>query len=113
MSKSINELSNELKMLLIARDFDIKNDKNDKFILDYEIKRAINEINRCRRFTPNDDNLYDTKYEDLILPLAVSSFAKIGAEGQTRHSENGITRSYSSGGDYPKDITNGIIPLIK
>jgi hypothetical protein len=113
MNKSVDELANELKILLRARDFDISDSDSDTFLLKYEIKRAINEINNCRNFTPSDDSLYDTKYEHLILPLSISAFAKIGAEGQSSHSENGITRNYTSGGDYPTDVLDSIIPLIK
>ena len=109
--KTLNVFVGELKSLLIARDFDVSD--KDTPILKYEIKRAINEINRCRRFNPTPEKPYDKKYEDLIVPLAISSFAKIGAEGQTVHSENGITRHYTSGGDYPKDELSKIIPLVR
>ena len=109
--KSLSNFVGELKSLLLSRDFDISD--KDTPILRYEIKRAIAQINRCRRFKATDDKPYDKKYEDLIIPLAISSFAKIGAEGQTVHSENGITRHYTSGGDYPKELLNEIIPLIR
>jgi hypothetical protein len=109
MTKS--ELLSKLKSILIAKDFNIT--QNDSALLDYEIDRAIAEINKCRRFTPTETKLYDKKYESLIIPLCVSAFAKAGAEGQTSHTENGIVRNYTSGGDYPKDILNSIIPLIK
>lgn len=109
--KILSVFVGELKSLLLARDFDITD--KDTPTLRYEVKRAIREINRCRRFNPTDERPYDEKYEDLIIPLAISSFAKIGAEGQTVHSENGITRHYTSGGDYPKDLLNEIIPLIR
>lgn len=81
--------------------------------IDYEIKRAIRQINRCRHFDPTDEKQYDPKYEDMIIPLALTAFAKIGAEGQSSHSENGVVRNYTSGGDYPKDMLDEIIPLIK
>lgn len=108
---SLNQFVGELRSLLIARDFDI----TDKDIptLKYEIKRAIAQINRCRRFKPTNEKPYDEKYVDLIIPLAISAFAKIGAEGQTVHSENGITRHYTSGGDYPKELLREIIPLVR
>lgn len=109
--KSLSVFVGELKSLLISRDFDI--DDKDTPILKYEIKRAIAQINRCRRFEATKEKPYDEKYEDLIIPLAISSFAKIGAEGQTVHSENGITRHYTSGGDYPKELLREIIPLIR
>lgn len=81
--------------------------------LNQEIKEAIAEINRCRRFTPTEKVLYDPKYEDMIIPLCISSLAKIGAEGQSSHSENGVSRSYGTDGKYPSSMLKSIIPLIK
>lgn len=111
MDNAIDKFVGELKVLLRNRDFDITD--KDTPTLKYEIKRAIREINRCRRFDVTETQPYDMKYEDLIIPLAISSFAKIGAEGENVHSENGITRHYTSGGDYPKELLDEIIPLIK
>jgi hypothetical protein len=36
------------------------------------------------------------KYKDLQIRIAVEMFNKLGAEGETAHSENGVSRSYSS-----------------
>ena len=108
---SVGELVNKLQIILVAKDFNVTD--NDKQLLEYEVERAIAEINKCRRFKPTETVLYDKKYESLIIPLCVSAFAKSGAEGQTSHTENGIVRNYTSGGDYPKDMLKGIIPLIK
>lgn len=102
-------LLDTLKVVLKARDFD---DFDDAY-LKYEINRAIDEINRCRRFTPTSSKPYDEKYEYLIIPFCVSAIAKIGAEGQISHSENGVSRNYGSAMDYPKDLVRQIIPLIK
>lgn len=107
--ESISSLESKLKNRLERRGFENVTDED----VNEEIERAIHEINRCRHFTATDDEPYDSKYEDLIIPLAVSAFAKIGAEGQSAHSENGINRTYTSGGDYPKDILNEIIPLVQ
>lgn len=82
-------------------------------ILELEIKSAIGVINRCRRFTPTDDKLYDEYYADKIIPLAVAGYLKTGAEGENAHSENGINRIYGSDGKYPKDMLSDIIPLAK
>lgn len=109
--KSIQSLATQLKIVLKSRDFEIPTD--DMPILEYEVERAIAEINKCRRFEPTEDKLYDIKYESLIIPLCLCSFAKIGAEGQSSHSENGIVRNYTTGGDYPRDVLKGIIPLVK
>ena len=85
---------------------------SDEFLL-MEIDLAIGEINRCRRFTPTDSKPYDKKYEYLIVTMCISSLAKIGAEGQNAHTENGIQRVYGSSGNYPNELTRQIIPLIK
>lgn len=109
--KRFSSLVGELKTVLKAREIEVLD--SDTPILKYEIKRAIKQINRCRRFTPTEDKPYDEKYEDLIIPLSLSAFTKIGADGETVHSENGITRHYTSGGDYPIELLKEIVPLIK
>jgi hypothetical protein len=38
----------------------------------------------------------ENKYKDLQIRIAVEMIAKRGAEGETAHSENGVSRSYSS-----------------
>ncbi len=108
---SVTDFTKKLKKILVAKGFDISSEDDD--LLTYEVERAIGEINRCRKFDASDDKPYDKKYENMILPLAISAFAKSGAEGQSSHSENGIVRNYTSGGDYPKEELAKIIPLIK
>lgn len=108
-TKTIDYLLNNLKSVLEARDFPSFDDSYLKF----EIAQAIGEINRCRNFKPSDTKLYDAKYEYLIIPMCISSIAKIGAEGQSRHTENGVDRQYTSGIDYPKELIQQIVPLIK
>lgn len=106
---TVSELANKLVSKLQSRGFGTieLTDATD------EIERAIKQINRCRNFDATESKLYDPKYEDMIIPLSITAFAKIGAEGQTAHKENGIDRTYTSGGDYPKDMLEEIIPLIK
>lgn len=38
----------------------------------------------------------EEKYKDLQIRIAVEMYNKRGVEGQTSHSENGVSRSYSS-----------------
>ena len=50
----------------------------------------------------------EPRYKDLQIRIAVEMFAKRGAEGETAHSENGISRSYASANvseDLLKEIT--------
>lgn len=102
-------LLNSLKAVLSARDFPTFDDA----YLQYELTRAIQEVNRCRRFTPTENKKYDEKYEYLLIPMVIASIAKIGAEGQISHSENGVLRNYGTSDDYPKELISQIIPLIK
>ena len=111
-TKTISELVEDLKALLDYYEVSYPDDNEDK-ILSLEIKSAIGVINRCRRFEPTDDTLYDIKYEDKILPLAIASFMKNGAEGEVSHTENGIMRQYGNSSNYPKEMLEDIIPLTK
>jgi hypothetical protein len=50
----------------------------------------------------------EKKYEDLQVRIAVELYNKRGVEGQTSHSENGVSRSYASANvseDLLKEIT--------
>ena len=50
----------------------------------------------------------EPKYKYLQIRIAVEMFSKRGAEGQTAHSENGVSRSYASANvseDLLKEIT--------
>ena len=109
--RSMSDLVKKLQRQLEFRDIHVSDDDID--ILQDEIVRAIQEINRCRRFSPTEEEPYDMKYDDKIIPLCVTAFSKIGAERQTSHSENGVIRNYTSGGDYPTDMLNSIVPLIR
>ena len=110
-NKTIVNLISSLRATLKARDFDMTN-LSDSY-LEVEIRLAIGAINRCRNFTPTDSKMFDSKYEYLIIPLCISSIAKIGVEGETSHAENGVTRIYGSDGNYPKNLLSQIIPLAK
>ena len=52
------------------------------------------------------------KYSDIVLDIAVYLYNKQGAEGQTAHSENGISRSYENAG-IPDSFVQDIIPVAK
>lgn len=56
-------------------------------------KSAIN----ARRYPFGDvPEELERRYENLQIRIAVELYNKQGAEGETSHSENGISRSYSS-----------------
>ena len=51
----------------------------------------------------------ENRYKDLQIRIAVEIFNKIGAEGETSHSENGVSRTYSSA-SVSEDLLREITP---
>lgn len=86
-------------------------DFSDDDIYD-EIDNAFEAINSRRHFNPTSSILIEDQYKNLACNLCISVMTKEGAEGETSHSENGITRAYDSS-DYPASMLNRIVPLAK
>ena len=65
------------------------------------------------RAFPYDDSIQEVprKYEMLQCEIATYLLNKRGAEGQTSHTENGITRSYERA-DVPTSMLRTIIPRV-
>ena len=65
------------------------------------------------RAYPYDDTITDVprRYEILQCEIAVYLLNKRGAEGETSHSENGISRSYENA-DIPESLIGIVIPHI-
>ena len=53
----------------------------------------------------------ENKYKDLQIRIAVEMFNKRGAEGETAHSENGISRNYASA-NVSEDLLKEITPKV-
>ena len=51
----------------------------------------------------------ENRYKDLHIRIAVEMYNKKGAEGQTSHSENGISRSFASA-SVSEDLLREITP---
>ena len=62
-----------------------------------DILESAKAVILSRRFPFGDhpDEL-ENRYKDLQIRIAVEMFNKRGAEGETAHSENGVSRTYSS-----------------
>ena len=78
-----------------------------------EIYSAIGAVNSRRRYTPTSTELFEKKYEDLIIRLCITSISKWGAEGESAHSENGVNRTYEKGSEYPESMLSEVVPLGK
>ena len=63
------------------------------------------------RAYPYDDTVTEVpdKYDTLQCEIAAYLLNKRGAEGQTQHSENGITRSYENA-DVPASMLKAVTP---
>ena len=52
-----------------------------------------------------------TRYESVMLRIAVVLFSQRGAEGQVSHTENGITRMWESTGA-TESLLKSIMPMV-
>ena len=52
----------------------------------------------------------ESKYLGTQVKIAIELYNKAGAEGQTGHSENGLSRTYESG-DISRSLISQIIPV--
>lgn len=71
----------------------------DKFptsIVDFVIEYVLNGCNFNSEFTENEIVSILEKGKNSIAMACVDIYAKVGAEGQTGHSENSISRTYKS-----------------
>ena len=78
-----------------------------------ELITAIEAVNERRNYTIKNGKIFDEKYTSLIIKLCLYSISKMGAEGETSHSENGIGRGYETGSDYPESLLSEVKPLAK
>lgn len=74
-----------------------------------DILESAKAVILSRRFPFSDfPTELEERYKDLQIRIAVEMFNKKGAEGETAHSENGISRTYASANvseDLLKEIT--------
>lgn len=66
----------------------------------------------CRRAYPFDPAVTEVpeRYQFLQIEIAVYLLNKRGGEGETSHSENGISRTYESG-DVPASMMRQVVPM--
>ena len=68
-------------------------------------------LNRRYPFGIPEGATVPTQYEHIQLQVALELFSKMGAEGQTAHSENGINRTYASA-DITPALLWRIVPIV-
>lgn len=65
-------------------------------IVDFVIEYATEQCHFPKNFTENQKIAVLEKHKNSLAMACNDVYAKAGAEGQTGHSENGVSRSYDS-----------------
>lgn len=83
--------------------------ETDEEVVSAYLSLAGNKV--CRKAYPFDPTVTEVpdQYAHVQVEIAVYLLNKRGAEGQTSHSENGISRSYEDG-DVPPTLLREIVP---
>lgn len=67
-------------------------------------------LNRRYPFGAPEGAVLSAMHEQIQLRVAVEMFSKMGAEGQTEHAENGITRKWEAA-DVSPSLLRTIVPV--
>ena len=88
-------------------------DIKDEALLNAALERAKLGILELR-FPLGYDATQDleAQYKGLQVDWAIELISKMGAEGETAHSENGVSRSYESG-DVSNSLKRRVVPMGK
>lgn len=80
-------------------------------LLEYLLEQAEGIVlNKRYPFGVPEGTTVPPMYEHIQLRVAVELFTKMGAEGQTAHSENGVSRSYEAA-DVSPSLLKQIVPV--
>lgn len=85
----------------------LENPPQSDAILQYYLDSAFDIICDIR-----NSNKVEAQYLTTQIRIAIEMFNKMGAEGETGHSENGISRSYEAA-DVSPSLINSITPVVK
>lgn len=78
----------------------------------YELLDSAEQIILSRRYPYGDyPSVFPRRYEDLKIRIAEDMYNRIGATGQTAHSENGISRTWGSEW-VSEQLLREIVPLV-
>lgn len=85
--------------------------ETDSVVLGTYLSLAANKV--IQRAYPFRQDVTEVPAQYAMNQVEIANFllAKRGAEGETYHGENGITRTYS-GGDVPAEMLKAIIPMV-
>ncbi len=85
--------------------------ETDEEVLSTFLSLAANKV--IQRAYPFRKDVTEVPAQYAMNQVEIANFllAKRGAEGETYHGENGITRTYK-GGDVPEEMLRAIIPMV-
>lgn len=83
----------------------------DDIINDYLLIAKQTILNRIYQYGYETTEEVPTYYEHIQCQIACYLFNKRGAEGETSHNENGITRGYADA-DVPSDLLKLVVPKV-
>lgn len=67
-------------------------------------------LNRQYPFGVPENAEVETRYQQMQVEIAVFLYNKRGAEGETAHTENGVTRNYGGTTDVPPELLAQVTP---
>lgn len=87
----------------------VPDETNDELLID--ILDSAKNLILLKRYPFADElpNELESKYVELQLQIAVRMYNKMGAEGETAHTESGVTRQYGVSEEYA-DLLSRVIP---
>lgn len=97
----------EKKAMLLV----ITGEQDDTVLSTYLSLAASKVLTRAYPYDPTITEVPD-RYAAVQVEIAAYMLNKRGAEGQTSHSENGVSRSYEDG-DIPQTLLRQITPMVR
>lgn len=108
MEELLKELQTDLETELVS---ELHSDA-DKALLSSKIKGAYRTVNRKRNYQEHHNKEFIDKdmlaMYDIVKELALYDWNHIGAEGETSHSDNGVSRIWNP----REDILMNVIPFV-
>lgn len=104
---SLNGNLPKLKLLL---NIDSEETNEDEVLRLYLRISEQKVLNRLYPFSSNV-GFVPPQYNERVVEIAQYLYLRRGSEGETSHSENGVSRSYENA-DVPNSMLNDIVPMV-
>lgn len=105
MEELLKELNTDLEVELASE----LHEDSDKALLSSKVKAAYYAVKRKRNYQEHHTEEFINKdmksMYDIIKDLALYDWNHIGAEGETSHSENGISRAWNPRENILREVT--------